>query len=87
MRRPGKRGRVDEDFIHSVRSQLPIRGKHSDHCAAVEALAHERVGLAHVVLGLLREQERMAASILRKKGMYQEVVRQDIAVFLNEESE
>ena len=29
---------VDEDFIHSVRSQLPIRGKHSDHRAAVEAL-------------------------------------------------
>ena len=35
----GKRGRVDEGFIHSVRSQLPIRGKHSDHRAAVEALA------------------------------------------------
>jgi Clp amino terminal domain, pathogenicity island component len=55
--------------------------------AEADRLAHERVGLAHVVLGLLREQERMAASILRKKGMYQEVVRQDIAVFLNEESE
>ncbi|MGH9257757.1 MAG: hypothetical protein ACRD3C_24630, partial [Vicinamibacterales bacterium] len=37
-RRPGKRGRVDEGFIHSVRSQLSIRGKHSDHRAAVEAL-------------------------------------------------
>ena len=37
-RRPGNRGRVDERFIHSVRSQLPIRGKHSDHRAAVEAL-------------------------------------------------
>jgi len=36
--RPGNRGRVDERFIHSVRSQLPIRGKHSDHRAAVEAL-------------------------------------------------
>ena len=29
---------MDEGFIHSVRSQLPIRGKHSDHRAAVEAL-------------------------------------------------
>src|SRR5207302_7116462 len=30
--------RLDADFIHSVRSQLPIRGKHADHRAAVEAL-------------------------------------------------
>jgi len=37
-RRPGKRGRVDDCFIHSVRSQLPIRGQHSDHYAPVEAL-------------------------------------------------
>ena len=37
-RRPGNRGRLDEDFIHSVRSQLPIRGKYLDHHGSVEAL-------------------------------------------------
>ena len=31
-------GRLDEDFIHSVRSQLPIRGKYLDHHGSVEAL-------------------------------------------------
>jgi hypothetical protein len=29
---------LDAGVIHSVRSQLPIRGKHADHRAAVEAL-------------------------------------------------
>ena len=38
-RRPGNCGRLDEDFIHSVRSQLPIRGKYLDHHGSVEALA------------------------------------------------
>ena len=34
----GKRGCLDERFIHRVRSQLPIRGKHSDHGAAVSKM-------------------------------------------------
>ena len=41
-RRPGNRGRLDEAFIHSVRSQLPIRGKYLDHHGSVEALVDGR---------------------------------------------
>ena len=38
QREAGNRGRVDEDFIHSVRSQLPIRGKYVDHHGSVGAI-------------------------------------------------
>ena len=48
-RQSGPRGRLDESFIHSVRSQLPIRAKHSDRRATVEALAW-RKGLSQEAL-------------------------------------
>ena len=39
------RGRLDEDFIHNVRSQLPIRGKYLDHHGSVEALGGRFSGI------------------------------------------
>lgn len=40
-----------------------------------EAFAHEYVGPAHIVLGLLREEERLAARVLRSLGITAERVR------------
>jgi hypothetical protein len=56
--------------------------------AAAEAdrLVHDRVGIAHVVLGLLRAQESVAASILRNSGIESGQVRQGLPGSLADES-
>jgi hypothetical protein len=45
-------------------------------CAEADRLVHARVGLAHVVLGLLRARESVAASILQESGIRSDQVRQ-----------
>jgi Clp amino terminal domain, pathogenicity island component len=50
-----------------------------------DRLVHDNVGIAHVLLGLLRHPECVAASVLMGRGVDAQGVRQDIASLLNEE--
>ena len=50
-----------------------------------DRLVHDNVGIAHVLLGLLRQPECVAASVLRGRGVDAQEVRRDIAPPLNEE--
>ena len=54
--------------------------------AADEAnrLLHDYIGTEHLLLGLLREERSVAASILIEKGMRLHTVREDIVQLLNE---
>ncbi len=56
--------------------------------AAEEAdrLLHNYVGTEHVLLGILREERCVAASILVEKGMRLSTVREDIVQLLNEKT-
>ena len=53
--------------------------------AEADRLVHPRVGLAHVVLGLLRARESVAASILQESGIRSDQVRQGLSVSPAEE--
>jgi ATP-dependent Clp protease ATP-binding subunit ClpC len=57
-------------------------------CAAEEAdrLLHTYIGTEHLLLGLLREERSVAASILYEKGMRLASVREDIVQLLNEKT-
>jgi streptomycin 6-kinase len=60
---------TDDRFIHSVRSQPPIRGKPKDHCAAVEALERLKPAdsLATVASsGADEEATRILADVIAK---------------------
>ena len=54
--------------------------------AAEEAdrLLHNYIGTEHLLLGILREDRSVAASVLTEKGMRLDVVRDDIVRLLNE---
>ena len=56
-------------------------------CAAEEAdhLRHTDLGTPHLLLGLLRVEDSVAASSLAEKGMRLDKVRDDIVHLLNEE--
>ena len=56
--------------------------------AAEEAdrLLHNYIGTEHLLLGILREERRVAASILMEKGMRLHTVREDIVQLLNEKT-
>jgi ATP-dependent Clp protease ATP-binding subunit ClpA len=56
--------------------------------AAEEAdrLLHNYIGTEHLLLGLLREERSVAASILMDKGMRLHTVREDIVQLLNDKS-
>ncbi len=58
--------------------------------AAVEeadASSHKEVGLVHLLLGVLRQQDSAAAALLSRAGLDLQSVRNDIATLLNEESQ
>jgi ATP-dependent Clp protease ATP-binding subunit ClpC len=57
-------------------------------CAAEEAdrLLHNYIGTEHLLLGILREERSVAASILMEKGMRLHSVREDIVQLLNEKT-
>jgi ATP-dependent Clp protease ATP-binding subunit ClpC len=57
-------------------------------CAAEEAdrLQHTYIGTEHLLLGILREERSVAASILSEKGMRLSSVREDIVQLLNEKT-
>ncbi len=52
-----------------------------------DALKHEAIGLAHILLGVLRDGESVAARMLGRRGIYASSVRAGIAGLLNEEPE
>jgi len=56
--------------------------------AAEEAdrLLHNYIGTEHLLLGILREERSVAASILSEKGMLLNTVREDIVQLLNEKT-
>ena len=56
--------------------------------AADEAdrLLHQHIGTEHLLLGLLREERSVAATVLKEKGMRLETVRDDIVQLLNDKS-
>ena len=56
--------------------------------AAEEAdrLLHNYIGTEHLLLGILREERSVAASILMEKGMRLNTVREDIVALLNEKT-
>src|ERR1700740_3055658 len=56
--------------------------------AAEEAdrLLHNYIGTEHLLLGILREERSVAASILMEKGMRLNTVREDIVLLLNEKT-
>src|SRR5881394_2821752 len=56
--------------------------------AAEEAdrLLHSYIGTEHLLLGILREERSVAASILMEKGMRLNTVREDIVQLLNEKT-
>ena len=50
-----------------------------------DALKHQHIGLAHLLLGVLREPDPAAATLLDRAGMRLQSVRHDIAQLLDEE--
>jgi ATP-dependent Clp protease ATP-binding subunit ClpC len=56
--------------------------------AAEEAdrLLHNYIGTEHLLLGILREERSVAATILMEKGMRLNAVREDIVALLNEKT-
>ena len=56
--------------------------------AAEEAdrLLHNYIGTEHLLLGILREERSVAATILMEKGMRLNTVREDIVALLNEKT-
>jgi ATP-dependent Clp protease ATP-binding subunit ClpA len=49
-----------------------------------DALNHQGIGLAHILLGVLRERASAAATLLHSNGMHLQSGRDGIAKFLDE---
>ena len=77
-----------EKVSTSVEIPFSTETKRVLQAAAEEAerLLHNYVGTEHLLLGLLREDRCLAASILVEKGMRLNTVREDIVQLLNEKT-
>jgi ATP-dependent Clp protease ATP-binding subunit ClpC len=77
-----------EKVSTSVEIPFSTETKRVLHFANEEAdrLLHNYVGTEHLLLGLLREERSVAASILMEKGMRLHTVREDIVQLLNEKT-
>ncbi len=77
-----------EKVSTSVEIPFSAETKRVLQCAAEEAdrLLHNYIGTEHLLLGILREERSVAASILMEKGMRLHTVREDIVQLLNEKS-
>ena len=53
--------------------------------AEADGLNHDAIGLAHVLLGVLRESNSVAARIIEQQGIRADVIRADINRLLDEE--
>ncbi|HCQ97861.1 MAG TPA: ATP-dependent Clp protease ATP-binding subunit ClpC, partial [Acidobacteria bacterium] len=77
-----------EKVSTSVEIPFSTETKRVLHFAAEEAdrLLHNYVGTEHLLLGILREERCVAASILVEKGMRLNTVREDTVQLLNEKT-
>ena len=77
-----------EKVSTSVEIPFSAETKRVLQCAAEEAdrLLHNYIGTEHLLLGILREERSVAASILMEKGMRLHTVREDIVQLLNEKT-
>jgi len=77
-----------EKVSTSVEIPFSTETKRVLHHAAEEAdrLLHNYIGTEHLLLGILREEQSVAASILSEKGMRLNTVREDIVQLLNEKT-
>ncbi|HET9370844.1 MAG TPA: ATP-dependent Clp protease ATP-binding subunit [Vicinamibacterales bacterium] len=77
-----------EKVSTSVEIPFSAETKRVLHFAAEEAdrLLHTYIGTEHLLLGILREERSVAASILYEKGMRLASVREDIVQLLNEKT-
>ena len=77
-----------EKVSTSVEIPFSAETKRVLSCAAEEAdrLLHNYIGTEHLLLGILREERSVAASILMEKGMRLHTVREDIVQLLNEKT-
>ena len=75
-----------EKVSTSVEIPFSIETKRVLQFAADEAtqLTHNYIGTEHLLLGILCEEQSVAASILMEKGMRLKTVREDIVQLLNE---
>ena len=75
-----------EKISTSVEIPFSAEVKRVLHFAAEEAdrLLHGHIGAEHLLLGILREEDSVAASILMKKGMRLQTVREEIVERSNE---
>ena len=69
---------VEIPFSAEMKRVLGFAAEESDR------LLHNYIGTEHLLLGLLREERCVAASILKEKGMRLHTVRDDIVQLLNE---
>ncbi|HKT80977.1 MAG TPA: ATP-dependent Clp protease ATP-binding subunit [Vicinamibacterales bacterium] len=77
-----------EKVSTSVEIPFSVETKNVLKFAAEEAdrLLHNYIGTEHLLLGILREERSVAASILMEKGMRLNTVREDIVQLLNEKT-
>src|SRR6516225_6324977 len=77
-----------EKVSTSVEIPFSAETKRVLQCAAEEAdrLLHNYIGTEHLLLGILREERSVAASVLLEKGMRLNSVREDIVQLLNEKT-
>jgi ATP-dependent Clp protease ATP-binding subunit ClpC len=71
---------VDIPFSSETKRVLQFAAEEADR------LLHTYIGTEHLLLGLLREERSVAASILYEKGMRLASVREDIVQLLNEKT-
>ncbi len=71
---------VDIPFSSETKRVLQFAAEEADR------LLHTYIGTEHLLLGLLREERSVAASILSEKGMRLSSVREDIVQLLNEKT-
>jgi ATP-dependent Clp protease ATP-binding subunit ClpC len=77
-----------EGVATSVEIPFSAETKRALQFAAEEAdrLLHNYIGTEHLLLGLLREDRSIAASILTERGIRLDALRDDIVLLLNEKS-
>jgi hypothetical protein len=69
---------VEIPFSRETKRVLDSAAQEADH------LMHNYIGTQHLLLGILREERSVAASILMEQGMRAHTVREDIVRLLNE---
>lgn len=71
---------VEIPFTAEMKRVLGFTAEEADR------LRHNYIGTEHLLLGILREERSVAASILMDKGMRLQTVREDIVQLLNDKS-